>query len=68
VFDRKPHGRNAATPGGSRTIVIQHERPGGIGNWLPASAAPFRPMMRLCQRRPAVLPGSDNIPPVTTTI
>ncbi len=34
---------------GSLTIVIQHEQPADTSNWLPAPAAPFRPIMRLYQ-------------------
>jgi hypothetical protein len=50
---------------GSLTIVIQHEPPADISNWLPAPADPFRPIMRLYQPRAAVLDGSYQIPPIT---
>ena len=50
---------------GSLTIVIQHEQPADTSNWLPAPAAPFRPLMRLYQPQAAVLDGSYQIPPIT---
>jgi hypothetical protein len=50
---------------GSLTIVIQHDRPADTSNWLPAPAAPFRPIMRLYQPRPAVLDGTYKIPAIT---
>jgi len=50
---------------GSITILIQHEQPADTSNWLPAPPAPFRPIMRLYQARPAVLDGSYTIPPIT---
>jgi hypothetical protein len=34
-------------------------------NWLPAPAAPFRPIMRLYQPQAAVLDGTYKIPPIT---
>ena len=49
---------------GSLTIVIQHEEPADTSNWLPAPAAPFRPIMRLYQPRQAVLDGSYQMPPI----
>ena len=49
---------------GSLTIVIQHEQPADTSNWLPAPAAPFRPIMRLYQPQPAVLDGTYKIPPI----
>ncbi len=49
---------------GSLTIVIQHEEPADTSNWLPAPAAPFRPIMRLYQPRQAVLDGSYEMPPI----
>jgi Protein of unknown function (DUF1214) len=54
---------DARTPGlrrdadGLLTIVIQHEQPADTSNWLPAPAAPFRPIMCLYQPEPAVLDG-----------
>jgi hypothetical protein len=50
---------------GSLTIVIQHGQPDETSNWLPAPAAPFRPLMRLYQPQPAVLDGTYKIPPIT---
>ncbi len=50
---------------GSLTIVIQHEQPADTSNWLPAPAAPFRPLMRLYQPQAAVLDGTYKIPPIT---
>ena len=50
---------------GSLTIAIQHEQPADTSNWLPAPAAPFRPLMRLYQPQAAVLDGSYKIPPIT---
>jgi hypothetical protein len=45
--------------------VIQHGQPDETSNWLPAPAAPFRPLMRLYQPQPAVLDGTYKIPPIT---
>ena len=42
--------------------MIQHEQPADTSNWLPAPAAPFRPVMRLYQPQAAVLDGSYKIP------
>jgi hypothetical protein len=33
--------------------------------WLPAPAAPFRPLMRLYQPHAAILDGTYKIPPIT---
>ena len=46
---------------------LDHLGPGTVdpGNWLPAPAAPFRPLMRLYQPRAAVLDGTYTIPPIT---
>jgi hypothetical protein len=63
IGDRTPGLRRA--PDGSLTIVIQHEQPADTSNWLPAPAAPFRPVMRLYQPQAAVLDGSYKIPPIT---
>ena len=52
-------------PDGSLTIVIQHDEPADTSNWLPAPAAPFRPLMRLYQPQAAVLDGTYKIPPIT---
>ena len=63
IGDRTPGLRRGAD--GSLTIVIQHEQPADTGNWLPAPAAPFRPIMRLYQPQAAVLDGTYKIPPIT---
>jgi hypothetical protein len=63
IGDRTPGLRRAAD--GSLTIVIQHDQPADTSNWLPAPAAPFRPIMRLYQPEAAVLEGTYKIPPIT---
>ena len=63
IGDRTPGLRRDTD--GALTIVIQHDQPDDPSNWLPAPAAPFRPLMRLYQPRPAVLDGSYQIPPIT---
>ena len=63
IGDRTPGLRRDGD--GSLTIVIQHEQPADTSNWLPAPAAPFRPIMRLYQPRAAVLDRSYKIPPIT---
>ena len=63
IGDRTPGLRRDAD--GSLTIVIQHEQPADTSNWLPAPAAPFRPIMRLYQPEPAVMDGTYKIPPIT---
>ncbi len=63
IGDRTPGLRRARD--GSLTIVIQHEQPADTGNWLPAPAAPFRPILRLYQPQAAVLGSSYKIPPIT---
>jgi hypothetical protein len=63
IGDRTPGLRHDAD--GSLTIVIQREQPADTSNWLPAPAAPFRPIMRLYQPQAAVLEGAYTIPPVT---
>ena len=63
IGDRTPGLRRDAD--GSLTIVIQHDEPADASNWLPAPAAPFRPIMRLYQPEPAVLDGTYKIPPIT---
>ena len=62
IGDRTPGLRRAV--GRPLTIEIQHERPPDISNWLPAPAAPFRPILRLYQPRASVLDGSYRIPPI----
>ena len=63
VGDRTPGLRRDSD--GSLTIVIQHEQPADTSNWLPAPAAPFRPILRLYQPQAAVLDGTYQIPPIT---
>ena len=62
IGDRTPGLRRDGD--GSLTIVIQHEQPADTSNWLPAPAAPFRPIMRLYQPRAAVLGRSYKFPPI----
>jgi hypothetical protein len=49
---------------GSITITIQHDEPADTSNWLPAPAAPFRPILRMYQPRPSVLDLTYQIPPI----
>ena len=63
IGDRTPGLRRGAD--GSLTIVIQHDQPADTSNWLPAPAAPFRPLLRLYQPQAAVLDGTYKIPPIT---
>jgi hypothetical protein len=63
IGDRTPGLRR--DPDGSLTIVIQHEQPADTSNWLPAPAAPFRPLLRLYQPQAAILDGTYQIPPIT---
>jgi hypothetical protein len=63
IGDRTPGLRRGGD--GSVTISIQHEPPADTSNWLPAPAAPFRPIMRLYQPRETVLDGTWTIPPIT---
>ena len=63
IGDRTPGLRRGSD--GSLTIVMQHEQPAETSNWLPAPAAPFRPLMRLYQPQPTILDGSYKIPPIT---
>ena len=62
IGDRTPGLRR--DDDGSLTIVIQHDQPADTSNWLPAPAAPFRPIMRLYQPRAAILDGTYEIPPI----
>jgi hypothetical protein len=66
IGDRTPGLRHDSD--GSLTIVIQHEQPTDTGNWLPAPAAPFRPLMRLYQPQDAVLDGTYKIPPIAKAV
>jgi hypothetical protein len=67
--DCPPELARALTAGadadGSLTIVIQHDQPADTRNWLPAPAAPFRPLLRLYQPQAAVLDRTYQIPPIT---
>jgi hypothetical protein len=65
IGDRTPDLHRDA--GGSLTIVMQHEQPSDISNWLPAPAAPFRPIMRLYQPQASILDGTYKIPPIVKT-
>ncbi|MGD0704042.1 MAG: DUF1254 domain-containing protein [Trebonia sp.] len=62
IGDRTPGLHRDAD--GSVTIVIQHGQPADISNWLPAPAAPFRPILRLYQPQASVLDGTYKIPPI----
>ncbi len=62
IGDRTPGLRRDSD--GSLTIVIQHDRPADTSNWLPAPAAPFRPLMRLYQPQAAILDGTYQMPPI----
>jgi hypothetical protein len=66
IGDRTPGLRHDSD--GSLTIVIQHEQPADSSNWLPAPAAPFRPLMRLYQPRDAILDGTYQIPPIAKAV
>ena len=50
---------------GSLKILIQHDKPDDMSNWLPAPAGPFNLTMRFYGPQPAVLGGSYRLPPVT---
>jgi hypothetical protein len=65
IGDRTPGLRR--DDDGSLTIVIQHDQPADTSTWLPAPAAPFRPIMRLYQPRAAILDGTYEIPSITKT-
>lgn len=62
IGDRTPGLRRDSD--GSLTILIQHEQPADTSNWLPAPAAPFRPLMRLYQPQQPVLDGTYQLPPI----
>jgi len=62
VGDRTPGVTRAGD--GSLMIVMQHEPPADTSNWLPAPAAPFRPILRMYQPRMAVFDGSYQLPPI----
>jgi hypothetical protein len=53
---------------GSLTIVMQNEEPSDPDsrrNWLPAPAAPFRPLLRMYEPDRAVFDGSYELPSIT---
>jgi hypothetical protein len=51
---------------GAVVVYIQKDAPGGDkdGNWLPAPAGKFRPIMRLYQPREAIIDGSYVLPAI----
>ena len=52
---------------GSLTIVMQHDEPteaADRANWLPAPAAPFRPILRMYEPDPSVFDGGYTLPPI----
>jgi hypothetical protein len=52
---------------GGLTIVMQHDEPddpGARANWLPAPAAPFRPLLRMYEPDPSVFDGRFVLPPI----
>ena len=65
IGDRTPgivHGDD-----GSLTIVMQHDEPtdpDDRANWLPAPAAPFRPILRMYEPDPSVFDGGYTLPPI----
>ena len=65
IGDRTPgivHG-----DGGSLTIVMQHDEPteaADRANWLPAPAAPFRPILRMYEPDGSVFDGGYTLPPI----
>ena len=66
IGDRTPGLRRDAD--GSLTILIQHEQPADTSNWLPAPAAPFRPLMRLYQPQQPILGGTYQLPPIRKAV
>ena len=52
---------------GPLTIVMQHDEPSDAdarANWLPAPAAPLRPLPRMYEPKPAVF-DTYELPPIT---
>lgn len=52
---------------GSLTIVMQHDEPtdpADRANWLPAPAAPFRPILRMYEPQASVFDGTYELPPI----
>jgi hypothetical protein len=66
IGDRTPGLRRNAD--GSLTMMIQHDQPTDTSNWLPAPAAPFRPLLRLYQPQAAILDGTYRIPPIAKAV
>ncbi|MCI2956626.1 DUF1254 domain-containing protein [Agromyces atrinae] len=65
VGDRTPGIVRAAD--GSITLTLSHDEPTDAdarANWLPAPAAPFRPMIRLYSPRESVLDGTYRLPAI----
>ncbi|MNY81150.1 hypothetical protein D3C86_2225610 [compost metagenome] len=63
--DRTPGIVRAADD--SVTITLSHDEPTDAdarANWLPAPAAPFRPMIRLYSPQGSVLDGTYRLPPI----
>jgi hypothetical protein len=46
-------------------LVTNLRPPADTSNWLPAPAAPFRPILRIYQPRAAALDGGYRLPPIT---
>ena len=55
----------SATPSAYEGWRYRPSGPADTSNWLPAPAAPFRPLMRLYQPQAAVLDGTYKLPPIT---
>jgi hypothetical protein len=51
-------------PDGSVTILIQHEKPADVSNWLPAPAGPFNLTMRFYGSQSPILDGSYRLPAI----
>jgi hypothetical protein len=51
-------------PDGSLEIVLQHQRPDNVANWLPAPEGDFNLMLHMYWPSQRVLDGSWTIPPV----
>jgi hypothetical protein len=59
---------SSTTPGleyhadGTLELLVQHERPEGISNWLPAPSGKFMLFVRVYQPRPELIDGSYVLP------
>ncbi len=60
--------RLRVTGDGSLRILIQHERPAEVTNWLPAPAGPFTLTMRMAGPASPLLDGSYRLPAVRRTV